>query len=171
MPSINLSNTKRKILGNVENLTCGWWVRSLFATSELWSPSYKHNVCWQYLSQMKDRLLCIRKTYISWRKKQANIWYLQRHLQLFKPHSTGSSSLRKCNFIHLRTSTKKMEEKNINFNEPSEQQQQQRRQPLPAFPRTWMTFDIIFVSFLLKLKLQIKALFSSRSKSERVKKI
>ena len=53
----------------------------------------------------------------------------------------------------------KMEEKNINFNEPSEQQQQQRRQPLPAFPRTWMTFDIIFVSFLLKLKLQIKALF------------
>ena len=52
-----------------------------------------------------------------------------------------------------------MEEKNINFNEPSEQQQQQRRQPLPAFPRTWMTFDIIFVSFLLKLKLQIKALF------------
>ena len=33
MPSINLSNIKRKNLGNVENRTQSYWLRSKYATS------------------------------------------------------------------------------------------------------------------------------------------
>ena len=38
VPSVNLSNIKRKIRGNVENWTQGCWVRSRNATYVLYSP-------------------------------------------------------------------------------------------------------------------------------------
>ena len=43
MPSINISNIKRNILGDTENRTRGCWERSRYATTVLCSPFPTHN--------------------------------------------------------------------------------------------------------------------------------
>ena len=54
MPSINLSNIKRKILGKAENQTWGCWVRSKYATSVLSAPPQLFNFNMKVLYSEKN---------------------------------------------------------------------------------------------------------------------